>query len=386
MSEALTILIIDDSQEDRELYWRLLKKLVGTSYRCLETAGGTQGLEMIHTNTISCVLLDYSLPGMTGLEVLKIIRARHPFLPVILLTGQGNESVAVEAIKQGAHDYLTKSTVTPERLHQAISVAISQGAMKRDIEEKKQALELAKKEQDHLIAKLTESNSELERFAYACSHDLQEPLRMISNFSERLEQYMKHTFDDKARHYMKYITDGAAQARQLINDMLNYARTDHETERMVNVDAEKTLASVLHDLSTRIEETKATVTHDPLPEVNIQPIHLRQLLQNLLSNALKFCTEKPYIHINAEQEGMMWCFCVHDNGIGIPKEHMHRIFSIFQRLHNRDSYPGTGIGLALCKKLTQKYGGRIWVESEPGKGSNFYFTLPHAVTDQSKAA
>jgi PAS domain S-box-containing protein len=241
-------------------------------------------------------------------------------------------------------------------------------------------------ERENMIAKLSESNSDLERFAYACSHDLQEPLRMISNFSERLQKHLGATLDEKGRHYIKYVISGAAHARQLISDVLNYARLDHETEQWANINSEKTLAGVLRDLSPRIEETKAIVTHDTLPEVCIQPTHLRQLLQNLIGNALKFCSEKPYVHIGAVQEGSMWCFYVRDNGIGIASEHQEKIFSVFQRLHSRECYPGTGIGLALCKKLVQKYGGRIWVESQPGKGSSFYFTLPPATRNQSKAA
>lgn len=248
----------------------------------------------------------------------------------------------------------------------------------RDISERKK-LEI---ERETFIEKLTQSNSELERFAYICSHDLQEPLRMISNFSQRLEKHLGAALDEKGRHYMQYVTDGATQARQLISDVLNYARIDHEPEHLDNIESEKILAGVLRDLNERIEETNALITHDALPEVYMQPVHLRQLLQNLIGNALKFCTETPHIHIGVEQEGLMWRFYVRDNGIGIPQEHMHKIFSIFQRLHSRDRYPGTGIGLALCKKVVQKYSGRIWVESEPGKGSVFYFTLPPAVTHE----
>jgi signal transduction histidine kinase len=185
---------------------------------------------------------------------------------------------------------------------------------------------------------------------------------------------------------MKYVTDGAAQARQLINDVLDYARIDNETEHLANVGGEEVLCNVLRDLNVRIEEKQARITHDPLPEVHAQPTHLRQILQNLIGNALKFCAEKPEIHISAESNGDMWRFAVRDNGIGISEEHMHKIFSIFQRLHSRERYPGTGIGLALCKKLVQKYGGDIWVESRPGKGSIFYFTLPAAIQRQCNAA
>lgn len=240
-------------------------------------------------------------------------------------------------------------------------------------------------ERETFIEKLIQSNSELERFAYVCSHDLQEPLRMIASFTQLLQKHLGTTLDDKSQHYMKYIMDGASQARQLINDVLNYARVDHETELLADVECELVLSSVLRDLSTRIEETKARITHDKLPAVYMQATHLRQLLQNLIGNALKFSTIAPHIHIGAERDGAMWRFYVRDNGIGIPKEHMHKIFAIFQRLHSRERYPGTGIGLALCKKVVQKYEGRIWVESEPGKGSCFYFTLPLITSDQKAA-
>jgi light-regulated signal transduction histidine kinase (bacteriophytochrome) len=251
-----------------------------------------------------------------------------------------------------------------------------------DISERKK-LEI---ERATFIEKLTSSNSELERFAYVCSHDLQEPLRMILNYSQRLEKYLGGALDDKGRHYMKYVTDGALHARQLIGDVLNYARVDQETERLADIESEKILAGVVQDLNLRIEETGARITHDALPKVHMQPTHLRQLLQNLIGNALKFCSEAPRIHVGAAQEGAMWRFYVSDNGIGIPPEHSDRIFSIFERLHSRERYPGTGIGLALCRKVALKYGGRIWTEPGPEKGSTFYVTLPPAEDSRSEAA
>ena len=189
---------------------------------------------------------------------------------------------------------------------------------------------------------------------------------------------------------MQYIKDGATQARRLINDVLNYARIDHESEMLADTDCETVLKNVLHDLSPRIEETGAQISCSRLPVVHLQPTHLRQLLQNLIGNALKFCTKTPQISINVKDDGNFYCFSIRDNGIGIAPEHMQKIFAIFQRLHSREHYPGTGIGLALCKKLVGKYGGEIWVESESGKGSCFFFTLPketeHLETKRSAAA
>lgn len=503
MVDTLTMLIIDDNPDDREYYVRSLKKVLDVSYRCLETQEGKKGIEIINSRKCDCVLLDYSLPGMNGLEVLKRINSHHPFMPVILLTGQGNEAVAVEAIKHGAYDYLTKSSLNTERLHQTIKAAINHNLMKqhiavKDAELGEKTLELALSEEryelvvqglsvgiwdwniltnklycspkfkeiinftdeemeDHynvwksrlhpedinrtleilnnhlkkygpydveyrlynngkyiwirakgqavwdkngnpvrmvgsvedvtwrkeaeverenIIAKLTESNSELERFAYICSHDLQEPLRMISSFTQRLEKHLGSTLDEKGVHYMKYITDGASQAHRLINDVLNYARVNHENELLTNVESEVILTSVLRDFNERIEETGAVIVHDPLPVLYMQTTHLRQILQNLIGNALKFSKETPQIYISAVREDSFWRFSLRDNGIGIAPEHMSKIFAIFQRLHSRERYPGTGIGLALCKKVVQRYGGRIWAESELGKGSTFFFTLP----------
>jgi len=242
----------------------------------------------------------------------------------------------------------------------------------RDISQSK----MLEQQREQMIGKLTESNTELERFAYICSHDLQEPLRMISNFSQRLENHLGGTLDDKAKHYMKYVVDGAAHARQMISDVLNYARLSHDTEQLATIDSKLILEGVLQDLSMRIQETGARITYDALPILRIQPTHLRQLLQNLISNAIKFCKETPSVHIGVAREGDFWRFSVRDNGIGIAPEHLGKLFTIFQRLHNREQYPGTGIGLAVCKKVTQKYDGKIWLESKQGEGSTFFFTLP----------
>lgn len=401
MPHHQSILIIDDNLDDREYYIRSLKKASGSNtYEYQEAQDGQKGVQAAIEGHFDCVLLDYSLPGMNGLEVLKRLHEQQPYLPVVLLTGQGNETVAVEAIKEGAHDYLAKSSVNAERLHQTVSSAIAQSAMRRNIAEKDtqirektealeksvKELEAARQEQDKLITKLLESNSELERFAYICSHDLQEPLRMIHCFTQRLQKHLNGQLDEKGQHYMKYITDGAEHARRLINDVLNYARADNHSELLTDVPSDTILISVLNDLRSRIEETGACITHDPLPMLHIQPIHLRQILQNLISNALKFCADTPQIHISATQEGAFWRFHVKDNGIGIATEHVHKIFSIFQRLHSNDLYPGTGIGLALCKKITCRYGGNIWVESTPGKGSSFFFTLPATTAAASEAA
>lgn len=378
MNESVHILIIDDSQEDRELYVRALRQVPEKMYRFIEAGEGSGGLIQLQRYACDCVLLDYSLPGMNGLGVLKEIREHQPRVPVIMLTGQGNEHVAVEAIKSGAQHYLVKSAITPDLLHRAVQTAITQSALEHSIAEKEQQLKEKTAALELSVSKLLESNSELERFAYVCSHDLQEPLRMIGNFTRRLQQHLGDTLDAKGRSYMQFVTEGAARARQLIADVLDYARVEQADAMPVPVDSTQVLKDVLHDLGTSIEERGATVRYDALPVLHMQPTHLRQLLQNLIGNAIKFCKGPPHVQVSAERDGAMWRFAVKDNGIGIAPEHMARMFTIFQRLHHRDEYAGTGIGLAVCKKVVQKYGGSIWVESVPGQGSTFFFTLAAA--------
>ena len=223
---------------------------------------------------------------------------------------------------------------------------------------------------------LERSNKELEQFAYVASHDLQEPLRMIASYVELLAQRYKGQLDDKADKFIHYIVDGATRMQTLINDLLAFSRVATRGKPFTLSSAETALAEVLVNLQKTIADKGALVTHDPLPDVVVDPTQFEQVLQNLIGNGLKFCERTPLVHLHAEREGNDWLFSVRDNGIGIAREHLDRLFVIFQRLHSRTEYPGTGIGLAVCKKIIERHGGRIWLESEPGKGSTFFFTIP----------
>ncbi len=233
-------------------------------------------------------------------------------------------------------------------------------------------------EEEQLIVELTESNTELERFAYICSHDLQEPLRMISNYTQLLMRHLGDSLDEKGQRYAKYVIDGAVNARALITDILAYAKIGTESEKTEPVDCENVLSMVIKHLETPILEAAAHITHDELPSVQAYRTQVTQLFQNLISNAIKFRhhDRPPIIHVGAKREGEFWQFSVSDNGIGIAEAHQERIFQIFQRLNKRKDYPGTGIGLAICNKIIEYYGGKIWVKSEPGVGTTFFFTLP----------
>lgn len=234
--------------------------------------------------------------------------------------------------------------------------------------------------EEHLKEALTElerSNKELEEFAYIASHDLQEPLRMVSSFLQLIESKHKGKLDEKTDQYIAFAVDGAMRMQNLIVDLLTYSRLFRMAE-FSPVDLKQVLKEAMSNLTAVIRESNATVTNDDLPTVSGDKLRLVQLFQNLISNAIKFRKPDtpPLVHVSAKKEGREWVFSVRDNGIGIGPEYFHRIFQIFQRLHTREEYPGTGIGLTLCKKIVEGHNGRIWVESIPGEGSTFYFALP----------
>ncbi|MGE5239106.1 MAG: sensor histidine kinase [Chloroflexota bacterium] len=243
----------------------------------------------------------------------------------------------------------------------------------RDITERKRAEEKLKQ----ALADLERSNKDLEQFAYVASHDLQEPLRKVASFTELLAKRYEGKLDRNADRYIDYIVDGAKRMHVLINDLLAYSRVSTSTEKYVQTDCTEVITQVLDDMRKTIRESGAAVTYDHLPTVTADPTQIGRVFQNLIANAIKFRRdEPPRIHISARREGRGWIFSVSDNGIGIQPEFFDRIFLMFQRLHTRAEYPGTGIGLAICKKIIERHGGHIWLESEVDKGSTFYFSIP----------
>ena len=258
-------------------------------------------------------------------------------------------------------------------------VALS--AIVRDITERKKAGEILKSK----LEELARSNEELEQFAYVSSHDLQEPLRMISSYLQLLQRRYQGSLDDKADKYIYYAVDGASRMQNLINDLLEFSRVTTRARDHVPMDSEFILDQVLSNLEVFIEENEATVSHCSLPEVMADYSQMVQVFQNLIINGIKFRSEEaPQIHISAEKKTREWVFSVRDNGIGIDPQYSEKIFEVFKRLHKKEEYPGTGIGLAICKKIVERHGGRIWVESELDKGSTFYFTLPINPVEVSK--
>jgi Bacteriophytochrome (light-regulated signal transduction histidine kinase) len=267
---------------------------------------------------------------------------------------------------------ITRAAIEKEKQRVAILDALN-ADLQSEIEQRKRTEKALK---DATI-KLTSSNADLQKFAYVASHDLQEPLRAVSGFVTLIANKHGKTLDDETLAWINHAVEGSSRMRTLINDLLAYARVESRGKELQKVDTNKALTVAKRDLSVAIEESQAEIVSDDLPEVIGEESQLTQVFQNLIANAIKFhATEKPVVRIKVKDDDDNWLFSVTDNGIGFDEEHAERIFVIFQRLHGREEYKGTGIGLALCKKIIERHGGRIWAKSERGKGSTFFFTIP----------
>jgi len=229
------------------------------------------------------------------------------------------------------------------------------------------------------MADLERSNQELEQFAYVASHDLQEPLRMVASFTQLLGKRYRGKLDSDADEFIGYAVDGANRMQALLNDLLMFSRVGTRSKAFTRTYCEAAFDQATGNMKVAVEQSGAEVTHDPLPTVMANEGQMVQLLQNLIDNAIKFRSqETPRIHVSAQKKGDQWVFSVRDNGIGIDPRYAERIFTIFQRLHTKEKYPGTGMGLTICKRIVERHNGRIWTESQPGEGSTFYFTIPAA--------
>jgi signal transduction histidine kinase len=302
------------------------------------------------------------------LLVLRVLAANSSSRDTRTLIVVGNTIAVIFCLVAG----LVIAQEMKRRRHAEEAVLKLNADLERRVEERTE--ELARQAKD-----LARSNSELQQFAYVASHDLQEPLRMVASFTQLLAKRYASQLDDDARDFINFAVDGATRMQTLISDLLNYSRVGTQGKPLAPTDCEGVFLKVLESLRFTIEEDHATITHDPLPMVQADWLQLAQLFQNLLTNAMKFHGEAPpRVHVSAHDEGNSWKFSFRDNGIGIAQEHAERIFVIFQRLHTKTEYPGTGIGLAICKKIVERHGGRIWVEPTAGGGTTFSFTMASA--------
>jgi PAS domain S-box-containing protein len=277
------------------------------------------------------------------------------------------DSIALKDEKGKKSKCLSAVIDITERKRAEEIIRISYDEMEKRVEKRTQDLK-------NTSEKLARSNAELREFAYAASHDLQEPLRMISSYVKLLEKRYKGKLDEKADTFIGFIVDGAKRMYEVIKDLLEYSQVEMQGKMFGPTDFSSALEQALSALKSPIEESDAVITHDALPTLMADASQIVRLFQNLISNAIKFHGVK--VHVSAEQKENEWVFSVSDNGIGIDPQFTKRIFAIFQRLHTREEYPGTGIGLTISARIVERHGGKIWVESAQGKGSTFYFTIP----------
>jgi signal transduction histidine kinase len=370
----LRALLVEDNALDAALVVRALNK-DGFDVAADVVQDEAAFTRCLRAHPPEVVLADYNLPAWKGMDALKVIRQEQLDIPMILVSGALGDVTAVECIKQGATDYVLKDGLArlPEVIRRALRER-DERTLRHQIEE-----DLAKK-----VGELARSNADLEQFAYVASHDLQEPLRMVTAYTQLLAERYRGKLDDNADKFIGYASEGAQRMQVLIQDLLAFSRVNRNGYKSSSVDCAAVMPEVLQTLDTAIQESGAVVNHQDLPTVWADRTQVAQIFQNLIGNAIKFRgTEPPVVTVQVEKSGEQWQFSVRDNGIGIAPEYAESIFVVFQRLHARTEYAGNGIGLAICKKIIEHNGGKIWVESQPGSGSTFKFTVPSHGSEES---
>lgn len=387
------ILLVDDQPENLLALEAVLETL---GQELVKANSGMEALRHLLDTDFAAILLDVKMPEMDGFECAALIRQRERSrdTPIIFLTAFRNEEHLYRGYNTGAVDYLQKPIV-PDILRSKVSVFVELKRKADQLAAKNGELQLAIAERmrieedvrrlnaeleqrvEERTQELSRINDELRQFAYVASHDLQEPLRTVGSYAQLLARRYKGQLDDSADDFIHYMVDGVVRMHGLLNDMLAYSRvTDSSAKPLASVNCEVGLRAALMNLEAAIQENEAQVLSGPLPILQADEGQIIQLFQNLVGNAIKYRSEEaPRIEITAEHLEGFWQFAVTDNGIGIDPKYSERIFGIFKRLHGKE-LPGTGMGLAICKKIVERHGGRIWVESKPNQGSTFFFTLP----------
>jgi len=364
---GLRVLLVEDTAADAELILRELRR-GGFEVSGEVVQSPEQFRRRLCSDLPDIVLADYNLGGWSGIEALDILQEQHLNIPLILVSGALGDVTAVECIKRGATDYVLKDNLA--RLPVSIRRALAERRLHDD--RRRAEEELARK-----ASELERSNMELEQFAYVASHDLQEPLRMVAAYTQLLAERYHGKLDAQADKYIHYAVVGAQRMQTLIQDLLAFSRAGRGGLDLEATDCNLLVKDAMQNLILAAREGGAIVKYRDLPVVMVNPAQLRQVFQNLIGNAIKFRGSKPsVVQITAERANGDWLFAVSDNGIGIAPEHAESIFVVFQRLHTRTEYAGNGIGLSICKKIIERHGGRIWLESVEGQGSTFKFTLP----------
>lgn len=400
-NESAKILVVDDSQVIRKT---LNKRLQAQGYSVTEANSGAEALELLKKEAFDLTLLDVIMPDMDGNETLQEIRKLFgpAQLPVIMSTAMDQSDDMVVSFRLGASDYVTKPINFPVlQARVATQIALKRAAdqLQQEIQERRQAqeqlklaneslerrvaertadLQKAKDDMETQAEELARFNSELQDFAYVASHDLQEPLRKIQAFGDRLKSKFADALSDTGLDYIARMQNAADRMSELVSDLLSFSRVTTRARPFERVDLGEAAQAAFSEFSSEVKATNAELEIGTLPTIDADRSQIRQLLVNLIDNALKFRRPEvpPRIRIHAEIEGDLCRLAVEDNGIGFDTKYTDRIFRVFQRLHGRDEYSGTGIGLAICRKLVERHGGSIDATGSPGEGASFTVTLP----------
>ncbi|MBV8819177.1 MAG: response regulator [Acidobacteriaceae bacterium] len=401
---------VEDSEDDALLIAETLRD-AGRPVACTRVETADDMRAALSRENWDLITADFHMPGFTAMEALKIAQELGSGIPFLVVSGAIGEEDAVALMRRGAHDFFLKGSMgrfpaAVERelneaenrrqrrlaeqkiLRQAEQLASTNAelALKNtELGAKNEELAAMNRELKIRAQQLYRSNVDLERFAYVASHDLNEPLRSIASFSQMLGRYYEagRLTPDTADEFIGYIKEGVERMKRLIEGLLTFSRATHDTDFDFSaLDPAQVVEGVMSSLRQAIAETNAEILCEPLPVVTADATQLGQIFQNLVSNALKYHRKgvRPEVRISAERRSGAIVFAVQDNGIGIDPKHWERIFVIFKRLHTQHEIPGTGVGLALAKRLVERHGGRIWVESQPGVGSTFRFTIPAATS------
>lgn len=384
------ILIVDDTPDNLRLLSSMLKE---QGYEVRKALSGKAALLALQTLVPDLILLDIKMPDIDGYEICRQLKAveKTAQIPIIFLSALDDVNDKVKAFAVGGIDYITKPFQTQEvlvrvenhlmtrRLQQKITeqnlkLAQQNGQLMQEIQIRKQV----QQELQQLNEELTRANIELEQFAYTASHDLSSPLQIIICYAEIIRRQYRSVLDEEADSYISQISEAGARMKQLIDDLLNYSRTGAQMVSFQVTDCNAVVEQAIANLYSDIVANTAAITYGKLPLLPANSTQLVQLFQNLLSNAIKFRRPDatPQVKIAAVLKDERWLFSIADNGIGIEAQNFERIFNVFERLNASQEYPGTGIGAAICKKIVEIHGGQIWVDSQIGIGTTFYFTLP----------
>lgn len=358
---ALSILIADDDEGDRKNLRRILKK---SDIECVieEACDIPEVMHSAENQAFDCAILDYQMPGTNGLEGLALLRKFHPYMSIIMVTGQGDEMLASEAFKRGASDYIPKRSITEDSISHVIKNTLEKTALLRKVDEQRQALE---------------------SFAHVLAHDLKAPIRHIRTFGEMLAEAMENKEYDEVAHFQERMDIAAERIEVLIDRLMQYNTLSGKEVELRAVSMQNIVENALDNLSVVVRERDASVVYHNLPEVIGDEPQLILLLQNLIGNGIKYCeSDAPRIEIGVERNEYDCCFSVADNGIGIPEKYHKDIFSPFRRLHGSGEYEGAGLGLAICKKIVERHTGKIWCESQPDNGTTFFFTISRGQCDE----